>query len=87
MKQVKILYWETQEIWQQRSVIIEVNDDISNKQILLFKQDDLEASIVEWIDVCNTEYGDVTAIQDIEICDNNWIPIQNTYTMKKTEDE
>jgi hypothetical protein len=88
MKQVKILYWENQNIWQQRSVIIEVNDDVSNKQILLFKQDELEASIVEWIDVESMDYGDVSEIQDIEICDNNWIPIEEQIiSFEKDSDE
>jgi len=67
MRKLEVLFWETQVIYQQRRAIISVEHGISNEQVLKFGQACIQDSINEWIDVENTEYGDVLCIEDIEI--------------------
>jgi hypothetical protein len=67
-RKLEVLFWETQIIYNRRRAIIRVNDDVTNEDVVLrFGKECMEQNIFEWIDVEDTEYGDVLDIEDIQI--------------------
>ena len=66
-RKLEVFFWEEQIIYQRRRAVIMVKDGITNEQVLKFGKECIEDAIVEWIDVVDTEYGDVIDIEDLQI--------------------
>jgi len=71
MKEYHLTFWEKQIIWNKRFVVLK-----TDKDPLTLTIDDLHEMDIEWIDVLDSEYGDVVEIDTIEIVDENGHPIQ-----------
>ena len=71
MKEYHLTFWEKQIIWNKRFVVLK-----TDKDPLTLTIDDLHEMDIEWIDVLDSEYGDVVEIDNIEIVDENGHPIQ-----------
>ena len=66
-RKLEVFFWEEQIIYQRRRAVIMVKDGITNEQVLKFGKECIEDAIVEWINVVDTEYGDVIDIEDLQI--------------------
>jgi len=64
MKEFYLTFWELQEVWNQRFVLVKTDKNPFKLTIDDINHQDFE---IEWLEVLESEYGDVTKIQDIEI--------------------
>ena len=66
MNEFYLTFWELQEVWNKRVVSVKIDKNANPLKLTLDDINDVELDI-EWIDVLNTDYGDVTKIDDIKI--------------------
>tara|TARA_Y100000592_G_scaffold95846_1_gene163181 strand:- start:21 stop:272 length:252 start_codon:yes stop_codon:yes gene_type:complete len=83
MKEFYLTFWELQEVWNHRVVVVK-----TDKNPLKLTLDDINHQDfdIEWLDVLEYEYGDVTKIQDINIV-NDDLNIDSELMAKYQEEE
>ena len=67
LKRYIVEYWETQPVHNLRRVIMEVMSDIDIHKMNTYQ---VEEHTTEYLDIRNTEYGDPTDFEDIEIIED-----------------
>ncbi len=64
MKEFYLIFWELQEVWNQRFVSVKTDKNPFKLTIDDINHQDFE---IEWLDLLNSDYGDVIKIDDIQI--------------------
>ena len=64
MEEFYLTFWELQEVWNQRFVLVKTDKNPFKLTINDINHQDFE---IEWLDVLNYDYGDVIKIDDIQI--------------------
>ena len=66
MNKFNLTFWELQEVWNLRVVSVKIDKNANPLKLTLDDINDTDLDI-EWIDILNSDYGDVTKIEDIKI--------------------
>jgi hypothetical protein len=69
MKEFYLTFWELQEVWNQRVVLVKTDKNPLQLTIADINHQDFE---IEWVDLLNSDYGDVIKIEDINIVDDDF---------------
>ena len=64
MKEFYLTFWELQQVWNHRVVLVKTDKNPLKLTIGDINHQDFE---IEWLDLLDSEYGDVTEIEGIEI--------------------
>jgi hypothetical protein len=71
-KIIEVQFWEEQVMWNLRQATIEVPITTSKQEIYNMDVNDIESHIENWGDVVDSEYGDVSSIDDLQIIDGEF---------------
>jgi hypothetical protein len=82
MKEFYLTFWELQEVWNLRAVSVKTDKNPLKLTIDDINHQDFE---IEWLDLLNSDYGDVTKIEDIQIVNAAGNP--NPELMSKYQEE
>lgn len=64
MKEFYLTFWELQQVWNRRVVSVKTDKNPLKLTIGDINHQDFE---IEWLDLLESDYGDVTEIEGIEI--------------------
>tara|TARA_A100001201_G_C4067577_1_gene194686 strand:- start:810 stop:1061 length:252 start_codon:yes stop_codon:yes gene_type:complete len=64
MKEFYLTFWELQQVWNHRVVLVKTDKNPLKLTIGDINHQDFE---IEWLDLLDSEYGEVTEIEGIEI--------------------
>tara|TARA_A100001037_G_C15141797_1_gene634157 strand:+ start:2653 stop:2904 length:252 start_codon:yes stop_codon:yes gene_type:complete len=69
MKEFYLTFWELQEMWNLRAVVVKTDKNPLKLTIDDINHRDFE---IEWLDVLDSDYGDVTKIEEISIVNDSY---------------
>lgn len=87
MKEFNLAFWELQEVWNKRIVIVKTDKNPLELTIDDINHQDFE---IEWVDVIATDYGDVVKMEEIQILNDAFNPDVEThgkYLVKMIKEE